>query len=218
MDKVGLQKNSCKIIDVTNKRGTVETLTEAKISCAIEEKVCNSWADKEAKHFKIQDTLFITFYYCFEPNASTCTPHCLGTWSTEPQRCTKWNRRRTTKHTFVVKIALFRLFWIFSLGPITPLFPFPVLRPYFGFSNTVDCVRRLGSLFRLLDFDPWVLHASMQQRQRLKNLDRPGENRVGWKKQNYKKQWNKRNKQKQKREKKTQNKGKENSKTKQSIN
>ena len=40
MDKVGLQKNSCKIIDVTNKRGTVETLTEAKISCAIEE-VCN---------------------------------------------------------------------------------------------------------------------------------------------------------------------------------
>ena len=42
MDKVGLQKNSCKIIDVTNKRGTVETLTEAKISCAIEEKVCNS--------------------------------------------------------------------------------------------------------------------------------------------------------------------------------
>ena len=41
MDKVGLQKNSCKIIDVTNKRGTVETLTEAKISCAIEE-VCNS--------------------------------------------------------------------------------------------------------------------------------------------------------------------------------
>ena len=78
MDKVGLQKNSCKIIDVTNKRGTVETLTEAKISCAIEEKVCNSWVDKEAKHFKIQDTLFITFYCWFEPNASTCTPHCLG--------------------------------------------------------------------------------------------------------------------------------------------
>ena len=40
------------------------------------------------------------------------------------------------------------------------------------FSNTVDCIRRLGSLFRLLNFDPWVLHASMQQRQRLKNLDR----------------------------------------------
>ena len=77
MDKVGLQKNSCKIIDVTNKRGTVETLTEAKISCAIEE-VCNSWANKEAKLFKIQDTIFITFYCWFEPNASTCTPHCLG--------------------------------------------------------------------------------------------------------------------------------------------
>ena len=107
MDKVGLQKNSCKIIDVTNKRGTVETLTEAKISCAIEE-VCNSWANKEAKLFKIQDTIFITFYCWFEPNASTRTPHCLGTWSTEPQRCTKWNRRRTTKHTVVVKITSFR--------------------------------------------------------------------------------------------------------------
>ena len=83
MDKVGLQKNSCKIIDVTNKRGTVESLTEAKISCVIEEKVCNSWADKEAKLFKIQDTIFITFYCWFEPNASTRTPHCLGTWSME---------------------------------------------------------------------------------------------------------------------------------------
>ena len=84
MDKVGLQKNSCsKIIDVTNKRGTVESLTEAKISCVIEEKVCNSWVDKEAELFKIQDTIFITFYCWFEPNASTRTPHCLGTWSME---------------------------------------------------------------------------------------------------------------------------------------
>ena len=133
MDKVGLQKNSCKIIDVTNKRGTVETLTEAKISCVIEEKVCNCWADKEEKNFEIQDTIFTTFYCWFEPNASTCTPHCLGTWSTEPQRCTKWNRRRTTKHTVVVKITSFRFIWIFFLGPISPLFPFPVPRPYFGF-------------------------------------------------------------------------------------
>ncbi|XP_066030505.1 ATP-dependent RNA helicase DDX24 isoform X1 [Pocillopora verrucosa] len=95
MDKVGLQKNSCKIIDVTNKRGTVETLTEAKISCAIEEK-----------------DLYLYYFLSRYPG-----------------------------RTLV-------------------------------FSNTVDCVRRLGSLFRLLDFDPWVLHASMQQRQRLKNLDR----------------------------------------------
>ncbi|XP_066030543.1 ATP-dependent RNA helicase DDX24-like [Pocillopora verrucosa] len=95
MDKVGLQKNSCKIINVTNKRGTVETLTEAKISCAIEEK-----------------DLYLYYFLSRYPG-----------------------------RTLV-------------------------------FSNTVDCVRRLGSLFRLLDFDPWVLHASMQQRQRLKNLDR----------------------------------------------
>ena len=41
MDKVGLKKNSCKVIDMTNKRGTVETLTETKISCSLEEKVCD---------------------------------------------------------------------------------------------------------------------------------------------------------------------------------
>ena len=46
----------------------------------------------------------------------------------------------------------------------------------------MDCVRRLGSLFRLLDFNPWVLPTCMQQRQRLKNLDRPGENWVRWEK------------------------------------
>ena len=40
MDKVGLHKNSCKVIDVTNKRGTVQTLTETKISCFLDEKVC----------------------------------------------------------------------------------------------------------------------------------------------------------------------------------
>ena len=40
MDKVGLHKNSCKVIDVTNKRGTVQTLTETKISCSLDEKVC----------------------------------------------------------------------------------------------------------------------------------------------------------------------------------
>lgn len=95
MDKVGLHKNSCKVIDVTNKRGTVETLTETKISCSIDEK---DWY----------------------------------------------------------------LYYFLSRYPGRTLV----------FSNSVDCVRRLGSLFRLLDFDPWVLHASMQQRQRLKNLDR----------------------------------------------
>lgn len=95
MDKVGLKKNSCKVIDMTNKRGTVETLTETKISCSLEEKDLH-------------------------------------------------------------------LYYFVSRYPGRTLV----------FSNTVDCVRRLGSLFRLLNFDPWVLHASMQQRQRLKNLDR----------------------------------------------
>ena len=40
------------------------------------------------------------------------------------------------------------------------------------FCNSIDCVRRLVNLFQLLECEPLGLHAQMQQRQRLKNLDR----------------------------------------------
>lgn len=40
------------------------------------------------------------------------------------------------------------------------------------FCNSIDCVRRLRSILALLGYDPLPLHASMHQRQRLKNLDR----------------------------------------------
>ncbi|XP_015609090.1 ATP-dependent RNA helicase DDX24 [Cephus cinctus] len=40
------------------------------------------------------------------------------------------------------------------------------------FCNSIGCVRRLATLLGILDCDPLPLHASMQQRQRLKNLER----------------------------------------------
>lgn len=40
------------------------------------------------------------------------------------------------------------------------------------FCNSVDCVRRLAQLFAFLDCQPRPLHAHMNQRQRLKNLER----------------------------------------------
>ncbi|KAH9523628.1 ATP-dependent RNA helicase ddx24 [Bulinus truncatus] len=40
------------------------------------------------------------------------------------------------------------------------------------FVNSKDCLRRLASLFGLLKCSPLPLHADMQQRQRLKNLDK----------------------------------------------
>ena len=40
------------------------------------------------------------------------------------------------------------------------------------FCNSIDCVRRLVNIFQLLECEPLGLHAQMQQRQRLKNLDR----------------------------------------------
>lgn len=40
-----MEKKKSKVVDVTTKKGTVETLTEAKITCAKEEKVhcMNEW-------------------------------------------------------------------------------------------------------------------------------------------------------------------------------
>lgn len=40
------------------------------------------------------------------------------------------------------------------------------------FCNSIDCVKRLGQLFTLLECQPRPLHAHMNQRQRLKNLER----------------------------------------------
>ncbi|XP_012141553.2 ATP-dependent RNA helicase DDX24 [Megachile rotundata] len=40
------------------------------------------------------------------------------------------------------------------------------------FCNSIGCVKRLATLFGILDCKPLPLHASMQQRQRLKNLER----------------------------------------------
>merc|ERR1712106_962741 len=40
------------------------------------------------------------------------------------------------------------------------------------FCNSIDCVRRLANLFSLVDTVPLPLHAQLQQRQRLKNMDR----------------------------------------------
>ncbi|XP_046818958.1 ATP-dependent RNA helicase DDX24 isoform X2 [Vespa crabro] len=40
------------------------------------------------------------------------------------------------------------------------------------FCNSVGCVKRLATLFNVLECNPLPLHANMQQRQRLKNLER----------------------------------------------
>ncbi|CAF1032682.1 unnamed protein product [Brachionus calyciflorus] len=40
------------------------------------------------------------------------------------------------------------------------------------FANSIDCVRRLTNLFRLLKKTPLHLHANMDQKQRLKNLEK----------------------------------------------
>lgn len=40
------------------------------------------------------------------------------------------------------------------------------------FCNSIGCVKRLSTLFAILECKPLPLHANMQQRQRLKNLER----------------------------------------------
>ncbi|KAL4236867.1 ATP-dependent RNA helicase ddx24 [Mactra antiquata] len=94
MKKVGL-KSKPKVVDITRKVGTVDTLTEARIHCTKEEKD-------------------IYLYYFLK--------HYRG-------------------RTLV-------------------------------FANSKDCIRRLVSIFQLLECNPLPLHADMHQRQRLKNLER----------------------------------------------
>lgn len=56
------------------------------------------------------------------------------------------------------------------------LFLYYILMMYPGrslvFVNSIDCIRRLVPLLSLLNVNVWGLHAEMQQRQRLKNLER----------------------------------------------
>jgi ATP-dependent RNA helicase DDX24/MAK5 len=94
MEKAGLRSHPC-VIDLTQKRGTVETLTETRITCAEHEK----------------DMYLYYFLHC------------------HPGR------------TLI-------------------------------FTNTVNCIRRLRSLLSILQLNPLPMHAGMQQRQRLKNLEK----------------------------------------------
>lgn len=47
------------------------------------------------------------------------------------------------------------------------------------FCNSIDCVRRLGKLFTILECQPQALHAKMAQRARLKSLERFTSNSLG---------------------------------------
>lgn len=48
------------------------------------------------------------------------------------------------------------------------------------FCNSIDCVKRLATLFGLLDCNPLPLHANMIQKQRLKNLERFRDSPMGF--------------------------------------
>lgn len=91
-----------KVVDVTQKSGTAETLTECRITCAIDEKDA------------------YVYYFL----------------------------QRHPGRTLI-------------------------------FCNSIGCVKRLTTLLGLLGCSPLALHASMQQRQRLKNLDRFRDNENG---------------------------------------
>ncbi|VDI78144.1 ATP-dependent RNA helicase DDX24/MAK5 [Mytilus galloprovincialis] len=94
MERIGL-RHKPKVIDLSRKTGTVETLTEARINCTKEEK-----------------DLFLYYFLQQFPG-----------------------------RTLV-------------------------------FANSKDCIRRLVSIFTLLQTKPLPLHADMHQKQRLKNLEK----------------------------------------------
>ncbi|XP_070556950.1 ATP-dependent RNA helicase DDX24-like [Ptychodera flava] len=93
--QIGIRENHMKVVDLTKKELTVETLTEARINCTLEEKD------------------YYLFYFLLQYPGRTLV-----------------------------------------------------------FTNSIDCIRRLVSIFTLLGKRPLPLHANMHQKQRLKNLER----------------------------------------------
>jgi ATP-dependent RNA helicase DDX24/MAK5 len=65
---------------------------------------------------------------------------------------------------------------IFCLSEEKDIFLYYFLWKYPGrtliFVNSIDCIRRLVSILRLLQLNVWAIHANMQQKQRFKNLER----------------------------------------------
>lgn len=94
MEKVGI-KTKPKVIDLTRKEATVETLTETRIHCQKE--------DKD----------YFLYYFLLQHPGRTMV-----------------------------------------------------------FANSIDCIKRLKSILTIMDCTAFSLHANMQQKQRLKNLER----------------------------------------------
>lgn len=102
-----------KIIDLTKKLGLAETLTEARVNCSLEEKVCsfNSMKNHHDSFLDIQD-LYLYYFLTLYPG-----------------------------RTLV-------------------------------FTNSIDCIKRLQSILMILKRNPLPLHAQMEQKQRLTNLEK----------------------------------------------
>ena len=154
---VGIKKDQSVTIDLTSQQLVVRTLTEAKITCGEEDKVqCVCIAGRVL----FVDLWLLLWVVCV-------SGVCAWLYNGLPLEC--------CVHVMLPYIPLS------SLSP--PLLPFPqdlyllyFLSTYPGrtlvFVNTIDHLKQLQSLLNLLGCQPNCLHAGMQQRQRLKNLER----------------------------------------------
>ena len=161
---VGLRDNPA-VVDVTTQSGTVETLSEMKIMCSAEEKV------RDLRSINVPSYSLCSSLYLPLPPSPYTIYHFLPPSPLSPLFFS------SPSH------ALCILYLPFSLPPLSfpPLsskdaYLYYFLLLYSGqtlvFVNSISTLHKLHSLLSLLHLRPLLLHAHMQQRQRLKNFDR----------------------------------------------
>ena len=145
MQRVGLREDAT-VVDLTRSKVTVEMLTETKITCTSEEKVIMDTSPHAHIHIHT---------YTHTTNSSHTPSHLSHTHTHHT------NSSHPHPHTPSQDLYLY---YFLLLHPGRTIV----------FVNSIDCLQRVRAIFDLLGQRPLPLHARMQQRQRLKNLDRWG--------------------------------------------
>ena len=145
------------VVDLTRSKVTVEMLTETKITCTSEEKVITDAYILTHSHTHTHTYTYIHTPHTYTPPTLTSHTH---THALLPPSHLTHTPPTLTSHTHTHQDLY--LYYFLLLHPGRTIV----------FVNSIDCLQRVRAIFDLLGQRPLPLHAHMQQRQRLKNLDR----------------------------------------------
>ena len=158
-------KEDAHLVNLTRSKIIVETLTETRITCTTEEKVDYS-CDLNTIRFRLPNLHMLLEYHYILLLCNLLYMYMYSMY---------------VYHWIYLLILPFNLsslcvdlFFSFYFTQDMYLYYFLLLYPgrTLVFVNSIDCLQRLRALLEVLHMKPLPLHAHMQQRQRLKNLDR----------------------------------------------